>query len=142
MTTVRATIEAICSFASPDRGDPVTTEYFHLHPCGGCGAPMWQQPCQLCRFYPMGRATDEEVARCKRLVPDPRASFTKAIERNGSIAVWFIRSWRNSVAWRDDSVFLRQLEELEVRAAEIPCADGGEIYDEIVTAWRAKWERS
>jgi len=29
-------------------------EYFHLSPCGGCGAPMWQQPCACCGYYPRG----------------------------------------------------------------------------------------
>ena len=26
---------------------------FHLSECGGCGCPSFQQPCQLCGFYPM-----------------------------------------------------------------------------------------
>lgn len=127
--------------------DGVTTEHFHLRPCGGCSAPMWQQPCALCGFYPYGRPTDLEIAACKRTIPDPRKSFIDAVHHAGNLAVWYIRNWRNSMAWIDDVTidvasresekqikvpFRHKILELESRAGYLECASAELICDAIM----------
>lgn len=62
---------------------------FHLGACGGCGCPAFQQPCSLCRYYPMGmeKGTWHPKVATKEL-------FCSMVEksgpegRNGTIATW------------------------------------------------------
>lgn len=63
---------------------------FHLDPCGGCGAPSFQQPCLVCGFYPMGSnkghwspkvcSREHFVAHVARSAPEGR----------GNLATWYV----------------------------------------------------
>ena len=65
---------------------------FHLQACGGCGSPAYQQPCNLCGFYPMGGDKGAWHPKVASL-----AQFEKMIERSGpggkdgTIATWHAR---------------------------------------------------
>lgn len=140
--TPEQTVLAIRALSSKEDGGAVDTSSFHLHPCV-CGVPMWQQPCCICRFYPewgaRGDYNERHREACKRGVTDPRATFITAVERAGSLAVWYVSGWRRSGAWSPSIVgyplepkhiaFRAAIEALEERAAEIPCASPGDIYD-------------
>lgn len=70
---------------------------FHLQSCGGCGAPAFQQPCLICRYYPRGSDKgywEPNVATIE--------DFRKNVEKSGpdgkdgTVATWYIRyldSW-------------------------------------------------
>lgn len=61
----------------------------HLAACGGCGCPAFQQPCSLCRYYPMGsdKGTWNPKVATKEL-------FCSMVDksgpegRDGTIATW------------------------------------------------------
>lgn len=56
-------------------------EYFHLSPCGGCGCPMWQQPCAICDHYPMGAYRREVPLTTKE-------QWCSAVKKHGNVYVW------------------------------------------------------
>lgn len=66
---------------------------FHLSSCGGCGAPSFQQPCPLCRYYPRGsdKGYYEPKVATKQM-------FCEMIDRSGpegrdgTIATWLIKN--------------------------------------------------
>lgn len=66
---------------------------FHLSACGGCGAPSFQQPCPLCRYYPRGSDKGyyhPEVAT--------KQMFCTMVDKSGpggadgTIATWLIKN--------------------------------------------------
>ena len=81
-----AGIEAVARFHEKRFGQ---RSPFHLSACGGCGCPAFQQPCSLCRYYPMGtdRGTWHPKVATKEL-------FCSMVEKtgpggsDGTIATW------------------------------------------------------
>lgn len=113
MLTPDQTVLAIRMLSRNSWG-PVSTRSFHLSPCV-CGVPMWQQPCNVCDYYPShylpsndSRASNERMAEaCRERVSDPRAAFKKAIEKSGdeelgyegNLATFYLHGYRSTCAW-------------------------------------------
>lgn len=91
---VRETVEAVARFHETEH---LVASPFHLCKCGGCGAPAYQQPCNLCGFYPRG--ADKGYWNPKNAT---REDFARMVEgsgpggRDGTIATWHARAyWEN-----------------------------------------------
>lgn len=64
-------------------------QYFHLTKCGGCGGPSFQQPCVICRYYPMGD-DPKERARCAEYKTFAKQDFLRSVSQFPNIVCWYI----------------------------------------------------
>lgn len=73
-------------------------KYFHLDNCI-CGAPMWQQPCKFCGYYPewswttnyLNEYNKEHEGTCTK------ERFVKRVNAHGNIFEFYLRSFHNCV---------------------------------------------
>ena len=65
---------------------------FHLSSCH-CGAPVWQQPCPICGYYPAYGETNSsmEADACDL------ETFRKSIDWAGNILEWYLKSFMRCV---------------------------------------------
>lgn len=65
-------------------------KYFHLSQCV-CGAPMWQQPCTICGFYPMYDFPIE----AKKIVYGycTKEMFIRNVNHRGNILEFYLHSF-------------------------------------------------
>ena len=115
----------------------LTRSPFHLAPCGGCGAPSFQQPCMMCGFYPMGTPTAADISP-----PAKREAFVRAVEGSmpegrGNLATWYLSSRRKTVAY-DKSPRYREEVEATVRTAALVAdlPDAGAVFDHVKAGGR------
>ena len=73
-------------------------EYFHLSQCI-CGAPMWQQPCRICGYYPTHNDDRIYQARTGKN-PHERArnsctkkNYAQIISISGNIFEYYLRGF-------------------------------------------------
>lgn len=65
---------------------------FHLSACGGCGAPSFQQPCPLCRYYPIwGDNSCSPKVATKQMFCEMVGRSGPA-GRDGTIVTWLIKN--------------------------------------------------
>lgn len=103
---------------------------FHLDPCAACGAPVWQQPCPVCRYYPdvsYPRRNAEDIARTEKCT---RERFQQLVARHGNIAAWYVDDFRNTVAHAEDALFRKKIEAAYALAKTMDVMDADEIWDE------------
>jgi len=67
-------------------------KYFHLSPCF-CGAPVWQQPCPICGYYPMYGETNSGMDKGECTVE----LYAKAVKCAGGILEWYLKSYMSCV---------------------------------------------
>lgn len=111
------------------------TRYFHLTPCGGCGQPVWQQPCPLCGYYPMGNDPAERK-RCRNMGVE-KVDWLRYVVRHGGLAQWYISGYKRTVAWRDfEPGFRDKIERLldQSKALELP--DAIDVYNAVMATWK------
>lgn len=79
---------------------------FHLTPCGQCHAPVWQQPCPICDYYPMGdmdygisKKSEEWQQRAEKLRAMAHDLYVRKIEAAGNFGVWYFSSFKRNVAY-------------------------------------------
>ena len=65
---------------------------FHLQPCY-CGAPVWMQPCPICRYYPMYGCNGSDMGRNECT----KESYVKRINRVCNILEFYLKSFENCV---------------------------------------------
>jgi hypothetical protein len=107
------------------RGDINALCSFHLGRCH-CGAPVWQQPCPICRYYPANGSTGTTAApnSCTK------ERYVALAERHGGIAAWYFAGYRNTGAYAKQPGFARMIDELVEDAktwTDVPSA--AEIWD-------------
>jgi hypothetical protein len=97
---------------------------FHLDACGGCGCPAFQQPCSLCRYYPMG--ADKGYYSPKVATKE---MFCTMVERSGpggrdgTIATWHAVANMRKHENKDD---------VAAAAAEVEVPSAADYWDAIV----------
>lgn len=103
-------------------------ENFHLTPCGGCGCPMWQQPCLICGFYPYGSKVTGAAAQSNRpsqLNNEPwvcsKEEWTKAVNGRGGIVQFYLSCYHKCVDPQHDklNVALRKAEDYIWPSADV-----------------------
>jgi hypothetical protein len=107
--------------------------YFHLGPCGGCGAPSFQQPCALCGFYPMGETVVEPESprfTCDQFEKTVRQSGY--VRGEGNLATWHARAFEKTVAFREQTTYANMVGRF-VAAAQCQkmAATPAEIYQAV-----------
>jgi hypothetical protein len=101
------------------------SQYFHLTPCA-CGQPVWQQPCPLCGYYPMGN-DPQERERCASMGLT-REHWLAAVARHGNIGAWYFASYKTTVAWKDLEFRTKILEIIE-RSRKMVWPDPEAVYE-------------
>jgi hypothetical protein len=83
---------------------------FHLSPCGRCRCPVWQQPCPVCNYYPMGdmddghrRGTPEYDQYQARMSAGAKEKWFALVQQFGNIAVWFFQRKLKTVAGKSET---------------------------------------
>ena len=80
--------------------------HFSIFSCGRCRAPVWQQPCPVCDFYPMGNMDDgvrmftpewEEIA--KKYRAGSHTNFIRLVDRAGNYAAWYFQRYGKTTAF-------------------------------------------
>lgn len=112
-----------------------TNAVFHLSPCHRCNAPVWQQPCPVCDYYPRGNedgqmriGSEEWNAAASRYRAQAFEGFERHIHHYGNIAAWFFSNYRNTVAYKEDGFFKRVLEEVIKEVSEMTFPDAEHIW--------------
>jgi hypothetical protein len=65
---------------------------FHLSSCH-CGAPVWQQPCPVCGFYPMYGELNSSMEKDACTLED----YQKNVDWKGNILEWYLTSFMRCV---------------------------------------------
>lgn len=132
----------------PDGDDFNLRPVFNLSLCGRCRAPVWQQPCPVCNFYPYGALdngivmftydretqkhefTEEWLKRVTPMRETARAEFIARLNRHGNVAAWWLADKRNTVAYTDPKYegrqrFIERVERFyeEAQAMSFPSAE-------------------
>ena len=63
-------------------------KWFHLSKCY-CGAPMWQQPCVICEFYPQYGRTGSLMKKGECT----KEQFCTKVDTAGSILEFYLKSF-------------------------------------------------
>jgi hypothetical protein len=129
MTDIDKLQEAVEAVGRFDERKFAHRSHFHLVACGGCGCPAFQQPCSLCRFYPMGadKGTYSPNVATKEM-------FCSMVERSGpggrdgTIATWHAVSRKNR--WEDKN-------DVALAASHIDVPSAAEFWDAVVVDGRS-----
>ena len=100
-------------------------KYFHLEKCY-CGAPMWQQPCLICSYYPQWGQTNSysKGDDCTK------ESFVKYVNHRGNILEFYLHSFKKCV---DPQTWITNKTRKITQGWEWPSAE--EIWDYYQTKW-------
>jgi hypothetical protein len=114
---------------------------FHLHACGRCDAPSWQQPCPCCGYYPMGNPADEAERAAHAL---DRDRYERICEHQEGIGAWYFAGFSRTVAYSDPtfpgrSAFRAQVAEAVARCAAFSFPPPGDIWDATRDGGRLQW---
>jgi hypothetical protein len=113
------------------------TRNFHLSPCGGCGQPVWQQPCPLCGYYPMG-SDPRERERCQKM-DVTRDDWLRYAKRAGDVAQWYLEGFTRTVAWsKCEPGFRDKVCALIEQAKDLGLSDDAEVYEAAMADWNKK----
>lgn len=121
----------------PPLGAYDTQSHFHLSPCGRCHSPVWQQPCPVCNFYPMGAMDDgirmkspEWEERAAVLREKAKKLYLLKIQANGNIAAWYFNNKKNVVAFNTPDKFAHYVQPFVIETLmDDPWPTGEEIWD-------------
>lgn len=139
---IRPIVQAVCGLYSelfPDRDRCP----FHLAPCGRCHAPVWQQPCPVCGYYPAGDHDEglrvnsaEWLAKVRPLRVRAHDLFKQMLLRHGNIAAWYFEDFKQTAAYPKPRGYMNhavryQRSDQEWRRAEKEMADQRAFADRL-----------
>lgn len=102
---------------------------FHLKQCI-CSAPMWQQPCVMCGYYPQWNDDRKYEARTGKSPHEhlkdscTRLRFVRAVERAGGFLEFYLRSFERCL----DPEY-GKLSDARKEAQGLEWTEPGEVWD-------------
>lgn len=105
---------------------------FHIGPCYRCGAPVWQQPCPVCGYYP-GRGFDDPIpsAKDKEYYRCSFGRFEQIVSRNGNYAAWYFSGYRGTSGYRNKPGFALLVEKVVEEAEGLQCPTAEDIWEYV-----------